>query len=365
MAQATAKRKFPSNGSGKDWIGETELELESFSFTWTIKNYTFLSTTDILESPTFYGGSKTKHGWKLLMNPGVFSPPVIYLKLCSYGDQLSELKAITAHFQVSILNAEGHPGIPEEFRPKQDHAFTKDDFVSQNISVFPSPLEQADRSILRFIVNDTLKILCQVWIPGEMKEKVTTCQWKPSDEQKPNPKDRLAIDLGKMFSKSIATDVTVSTGVTSFKAHKAILSAPSSVFAAMFNANMMEREMATVKIDDYDKEVVKGMLDHLYTGETTVMANRAQKLLQIAEKYNLEGLKEDCEYSIAHKLNKDNVAEILALAHTHNAPILKSHAISFINWNKEELRKMKSFQDAVKAFALSGLLVDLYLSSTN
>ncbi|CAL8116489.1 unnamed protein product [Orchesella dallaii] len=374
MAQAPAKRKFPSYESESlDWTGETYIELEAFSFTWTIKNYEFLSRSRVLESPIFYGGFKTKHGWKLLMYPKRHEYPgskcgpyvCICLKLCNYGDQLSELEdtPITTHFQISILNSEGHPQV-HAFQEKKVHEFSKVSGQEECGNKFMIRSEQLVDPNRGLIANDTVRILCQVWIPGEMKEKVTNCNWKPSDEQKSTPKDRHAVDFGKMFSKSIGTDVTVSTGVTSFKAHKAILSARSSVFDAMFSADMMERETATVKIDDFDKEVVKGMLDHLYTGETNVMADRAQELLQIAEKYNLEGLKEDCEYSIADKLNKDNVAEILALAHSHNAPILKSHAISFINWNKEELRKMKSFQDAVKAFALTGFLVYLYLSST-
>ncbi|CAL8116505.1 unnamed protein product [Orchesella dallaii] len=176
-------------------------------------------------------------------------------------------------------------------------------------------------------------------------------------------KAELARDLGKLFSQSIGTDCTIVVGKTNFKSHKFILSSRSSVFAAMFNANTIERETATVNIPDFDSEVVKGMLEYIYTGETAVMATRAQELLQIAEKYNLEGLKEDCEYAIWNSLSKENVAGVLVLAHNHNAPVLKSQAISFINWNKEELLKLKSFQDAVNAFAYTGLFADLYLGS--
>ncbi|ODM88714.1 Speckle-type POZ protein B [Orchesella cincta] len=80
-------------------------------------------------------------------------------------------------------------------------------------------------------VDDKVKILCKVWIYG-----------------------------------SIGTDVTISGSNTNFKAHKLILSARSTVFAAMFNSGMLENRSNFVEIADFEDDVVKGMLEHLYTG---------------------------------------------------------------------------------------------------
>ncbi len=95
---------------------------------------------------------------------------------------------------------------------------------------------------------------------------------------------------------------------------------------------MVEKEFNTVEITDFDDEVVKGMLEYIYTGETELMSERAPDLLQAAEKYDLAGLKEDCEYAMAENLHVENAAEILVLAHLHNANLLKPRVIDYINW---------------------------------
>ncbi|ODM89148.1 Speckle-type POZ protein [Orchesella cincta] len=155
-----------------------------------------------------------------------------------------------------------------------------------------------------------------------------------------------------MFRDSIGTDVTILTSNATFQAHTFILkglftaeiipvvkyltpdifcTARSSVFAAMFNTNMTENETKTLVISDFDDVVVKGMLEHLYTGETDCMNEQAQDLLKIAEKYDLGGLKADCEYELGDKLDLENAGELLVLAQTHNAPDLKTRAMDFIN----------------------------------
>ncbi|CAL8116395.1 unnamed protein product [Orchesella dallaii] len=286
----------------------------------------------------------------------------LYLEFVQYGTPLGteELRGtpIKTHFQISILDCDGQPNT-QVFQNREKHNFTiygPNKSWGQAKVITSADLVDPSRHL---VVNDTVKIFCQLWISGKITKKVEFFQDSgPSKEQRTQvSKNKLVNDLRNALSQSIATDVTVSTGETTFKAHKAILSARSSVFAAMFDANMIERETATVQIVDFDDEVVKGMLEHLYTGETTVIDNRAQELLQIAEKYNLDGLKEDCEYAVGDKLSKGNAAEILALACTHNAPILKAQVIRFISKNKEELMKMKSFQDAVNAFAHTGVFV--------
>ncbi|ODM89143.1 BTB and MATH domain-containing protein 40 [Orchesella cincta] len=73
---------------------------------------------------------------------------------------------------------------------------------------------------------------------------------------------------------------------------------------------MIENETKTLVISDFDDVVVKGMLEYLYTGATDCMAERAPELLQIAEKYDLADLKEDCGYALAESLNKDNAPMI-------------------------------------------------------
>lgn len=102
------------------------------------------------------------------------------------------------------------------------------------------------------------------------------------------------------------------------------------MFAVMLQTNMTEKEQSNVRILDFDDDVVKGMLQYLYTGETDLIGQRAPDLLRIAEKYDLPGLKKICEHAIIKDLNVDNAAVMLILAHMHNATQLKQCVLDFI-----------------------------------
>ncbi|ODM90164.1 Protein roadkill [Orchesella cincta] len=278
--------------------------------------------------PSFRGAHKNNYGWQLSMNPSKKFDGLeycsVYVSLVDYGKgQDCQLPGpVRATFQTSLLNADGRPVV-----------------------------ETAGR----LVVNDTLSIFCKVLVLG-VKQKINKSampHWSPSAKQKNvSFKSSFARDFGKMFRDSIGTDVTILTSNATFQAHTFILKARSSVFAAMFNTNMTENETKTLVISDFDDVVVKGMLEHLYTGETDCMNEQAQDLLKIAEKYDLGGLKADCEFELGDKLDLENAGELLVLAQTHNAPDLKSRAMDFINGNKYKLLKTKSFQDALNLLML-------------
>ncbi|ODM90010.1 Speckle-type POZ protein-like B [Orchesella cincta] len=77
---------------------------------------------------------------------------------------------------------------------------------------------------------------------------------------------------------------------------------------------------------------------YLYTGATDCMAERAPELLQIAEKYDLDELKEDCEYVMAESLSCENAAMFWLLADAHNARTQLKHAVrTLFTRNKVDL----------------------------
>ncbi|CAL8120782.1 unnamed protein product [Orchesella dallaii] len=371
-----AKRRCTSFGpENASCLGETGVEQEVFSFLWTVKNYSVLSEMAIIKSPIFTGGPKTNHGWQLVLYPKRKVEDVeylsIFLRLNDYGDGVDSAdRAVKATVQFYLLNADGRAvrtfkscgtsgdNTPLEFK-KAGNMWGTNKFISSSDLLIPSH---------KIVVEDAFKIHCEITIIGALKQKVInggTAKCSPPVEERDKKRmDRMAAELGKMFTDSIATDITVTTGKESFKAHKTILIARSTVFAAMFDVDMREKEMNSLEISDFDWEVVKGMLEHLYSGQTEAMVERAPELLEIAEKYNLPSLKEDCEYSISENLKMQNAAVILVLAHTHNAPYLKQKTIDFINMNRDELLKDKGFKETMKAHASTGGFVDLYLSQS-
>ena len=94
---------------------------------------------------------------------------------------------------------------------------------------------------------------------------------------------------------------------------------------------MLESNQNSVQIHDFPDEVVQGMLEFLYTGQTKTLKENAVDLLRIGDKYQLLDLKEICEKIIASNLSVENAAEILIVAHLHSPITLKPKVISFIN----------------------------------
>jgi hypothetical protein len=72
-----------------------------------------------------------------------------------------------------------------------------------------------------------------------------------------------------------------------FKVHKNILSIRSNVFAAMFENNMIEKNVNECKIDDIESNVFQELLSFIYTGKSAKIKSMARKLLIASEKYNI------------------------------------------------------------------------------
>ncbi|ODM88717.1 Speckle-type POZ protein [Orchesella cincta] len=342
-----------------------KIDQDVFSFVWTINNYSTQLELGAVESPVFRGGPKNNYGWQLKLKESERCEGKISLRLRlidrgneDFEDEDGEGVDVRAKFRFSIIDADGQPcfqiggpgmKITRFSSPTQKWGY--DDFADL---LNPSNLS----------VDDKVKILCKIWIYGDSNQTVMNwrgAKFNPSHEDRFRmSKDGIVNDLGKLFKESIGTDVTISGSNTNFKAHKLILSARSTVFAAMFNSNMLENRSNFVEIADFEDDVVKGMLDHLYTGKTDCMDELAPNSSKSRE-VRFGGLKADCVYELGDKLNLENAGELLVLAQTHNAPDLKARAMDFINLNKDKLLKSKSFKNAVK-LADAETLAELYFS---
>jgi len=363
------KRKMDLYGTEtvEQWAS-TELEQETFAFLWSIKNYSALSSgSEEIKSPVFKGGLKSNHLWQMKMNPRKKLEEVeyfaVHLILNGFGDGDNQnTRKLKVRFQISLLDPDGRPlkqaGSPNmtvcEF--KKYSVWGYDKFLQTSDLLAPSR---------RLVEEDTLKIHCRVWIEGDLKHKLgqggASLESKElEDVNKRRRFELLSENMAALLGDTMFADVALSTETKTFMAHKAVLGARSTVFQAMFNTPMKESTQNSVDIPDFDEDVVKAMLEYIYTGETSDLNEKAGELMQIAEKYDLNGLKEDCELAIAHSLTVDNAAEVLVLSHLHNAENLKIKAIDFINRNKEDVKKTNSFKEAAHTHA--AVFVDLYLS---
>ncbi|OXA43363.1 Speckle-type POZ protein B [Folsomia candida] len=352
-SNSTVKRKAPSYGpeSVEAWAA-TEMEQETFAFLWTLKGYSSFSgsgtCTEEVKSPVFRGGPKSQHQWQLKMSPKKKS---------------EDLEYFAVRFQISLLDSDGRPGKQAGSGTMNVCEFKRCSVWGYDKFILTSDLLAPAR---RLIDEDTLKIHCRVWIEGEVKHKTGNGgAYSPNlieEDRVVRQKDLLSKELSVLLQTTEFADVALTTKTRTFMAHKAVLAARSKVFSAMFSSKMLESTMNTVEIPDFDEDVVEGMLEFMYSGQVEGLhdPDKASALLRIAEKYDLPGLKEECEHNMAENLNVDTAITILVMAHIHNAALLKLKVIDFINRNKDDVKKTKAFKEV--AVTNASVFVDLYLS---
>ncbi len=129
---------------------------------------------------------------------------------------------------------------------------------------------------------------------------------------------------------------------TRFRCHKVVLTARSSIFAAMFHQDMVEAKTNTIRIEDMSAETLRHFINFLYTDKLTpgLPLKQLVPVLAAAEKYNIQGLKSRAELRIAEFINVSNISEILSMAETHNCLLIKEHLVSYLS-------KIKDFDSVI------------------
>jgi hypothetical protein len=133
-------------------------------------------------------------------------------------------------------------------------------------------------------------------------------------------------------------------------AHVAILTARSPVFAAMLQSDFVESKTRIVNIADSEMDVFKEMLVYLYTGKAPKLTenNFTQSVYEVADKYGVKSLQDDCVNLLVTQLSNNNAMEVLVWAQFHSLSKLFEKALRFIAKNSEELCSQPAWLDFMK-----------------
>ncbi|CAG2168295.1 unnamed protein product [Oppiella nova] len=149
----------------------------------------------------------------------------------------------------------------------------------------------------------------------------------------------LSQDYSALLKDGKYADVKIIADSQELKAHKAILSARSPVFNAMFSSEMLETRENVIRIDDLSHEVVSELLTFMYSGKVANLSKVSKELLSAADKYELPQLSELCEKHLMSSVSVESAPEILVLSHLHKAAKLKAVVIEFIIANRKDVMK--------------------------
>uniref|UniRef100_A0A0K0FI15 Speckle-type POZ protein (inferred by orthology to a human protein) n=1 Tax=Strongyloides venezuelensis TaxID=75913 RepID=A0A0K0FI15_STRVS len=164
----------------------------------------------------------------------------------------------------------------------------------------------------------------------------------------------LSSDMKIMLDSPEFYDCIIKVGDSEIGAHKCILASRSENFREMLKNKSSVCKSDVIEINDFRLEVVKEMVNYLYTGRSPRVDEIAIEMLEIAEKYKLEGLKLIATESLFKSLNVENVCDYLEKSELCSAENLKEFCIRYIYLNAEEVVKSEKWR---RIFNLYPLLV--------
>ena len=141
--------------------------------------------------------------------------------------------------------------------------------------------------------------------------------------------------------------------------HVYILSARSSVFAAMFHNDMQESKTGKVDIKDVQPEIFKQLLHYIYSGRisTPLTEYTARPLFVAADKYDVEDLRNECILFLLSSIRIDNAISLMVWANLHSVDELKNAALTFTARHGKQICLMKDWDELTKNYPELSVLV--------
>ena len=164
----------------------------------------------------------------------------------------------------------------------------------------------------------------------------------------------------KLYAEKEYVDVEILCNGITFKCHKNVLSCQSEIFKTMIknkaieydlnkNKSLTEKKTGIMKIEENDisSDIMEQLLYFLYHDKVKNAKMINPDLLIAADKYNIQGLLDECCKYFESKLSLKNALDILVLAETTNQKDLFDTASRFVCKNTGSLEKSSGYQEMV------------------
>ena len=304
-----------------DYIGETSVKKsEITTFSWVIKNCEeLLSCEESLQSPTF----------------------------CLRDDP-----AIKCFINLKCSNCKTYLDVQANFTGNQSESRYTVKFYNLNHKMEHFNTRTATR-ISDFATRFTyFRNISSSYVAGSMLVGCDVSSKQCSTLLKSNilyiPKSELYKDFSSLFNDKSFSDCTIISKGKKFSVHRAILAARSKVFAAMFRHDLEEIITNTVKIHDAETEVLTEFLRFIYTDNVMCIEKFALKLLELADRFDLQRLKAICANELVKFISVSSALETLIIADRHKISDLENITLNFIKSRLGEIVALTDYDSFCK-----------------
>ena len=126
----------------------------------------------------------------------------------------------------------------------------------------------------------------------------------------------------------------------------------------MIESGMSETVQNTVDLGDYGIEVVKPVVEYIYTGKTGDVGD-AMELLKVADYFVLPGLKNLCEAKIIPSMAVENAVDLVIVARMFTANNLEEAAKKFIVEHSKQIMGQEGWREKLGKPQFQDLLLDM------
>uniref|UniRef100_A0A1A9W179 BTB domain-containing protein n=1 Tax=Glossina brevipalpis TaxID=37001 RepID=A0A1A9W179_9MUSC len=112
--------------------------------------------------------------------------------------------------------------------------------------------------------------------------------------------------LNKMRVSQKYCDFILDVGGELIHVHKIAISIGSPYFAAMLDADTMERREGIVKLNNVDILAVKSLVEYMYSGTITIAGVHVASLLRAADMFHMQWVKERCQEFLQRNVSLTN-----------------------------------------------------------
>ncbi len=168
-----------------------------------------------------------------------------------------------------------------------------------------------------FIINKALTVLLQLNVCFDDLSASRNQWWS----QLPN-----------MLFDANTSDFAIEVSKVSIPTHKIILAAHSPVFKAMFDTHMTESATNKIVITDFSEDTVRSLLRCLYDSSALVTeaVRNGQQLLVMADKYDVQSVREEVETHLVRSLSAVNALDMLVFGDAYHFQNIKEAAMEMI-----------------------------------
>lgn len=314
----------------------TPIEVDECTYYWKIQNFNLLQkkTGEALFSPKFFAEKNQQLQWRLkIYSEGNREANKDFISLFLYPVKPFCCEEIKATFSISLLNDKKEAKNSHE----TSYVFNKDTGDTFGWSRFLSKKDLRDS----LLPDDSLRILCYIKMYSSVGKTISG----KSGNRTCTP---FVLSLERLFDSDEFHDFSIITKDGEFKTHRNILAAASPVFWKMLTHDMQENCSKSVKIVDASSRVIHEMLRFVYTSRVENLDEVAEELLIVADKYQIQGLKELCERCLCKNLNDGNVCSLLMLGDQYQGKRLREEALHHVVKKRKLLRKTEGFRKLLK-----------------